>query len=336
MTALNKYARLEATALWRPDANAQRRDVFVSLGEATLVISDINNKALTHWSLAAIERTGSGFPAVFHPQGDADETLEIAETEAEIVEAIDTLRRAVARQRPRPGRLRWLGAALSVSAVAALAVFWLPGAMRDHALRVLPDVKQREIGESLLLRIERVGGKPCRAAGAETALRALASRTGAARVEILPGGVREALYLPGGTVLLNRAVVEDHEEPDVAAGYVLSELARNAEAASLARLLEIAGLRGTATLLTTGRLPARALDVFAEETLSRPRVLPQTAPLIKRFAEARLRSSPYAYAVDISGETTLDLIEGDPMASAPTDHIMRDSDWLQLQDICSE
>ncbi|WP_420012905.1 hypothetical protein [Tateyamaria sp.] len=333
MTALSKYDRLEATGLWRPSPTAQRREVVVSIGDATLVISDLNDTALTHWSLAAIERAPSeGTGATFFPDGDPDETLDLDAAEAEMITAIDTLRKAVAKARPRPGRLRWLGAALSGSAVAALAIFWLPGALVEHALRVVPPVKEAEIGIALLVRIERVSGPPCRSTEAAPALKALAGRTGVARVVILPGGVREALSLPGGTVLLNRALVEDFEEPDVAAGYVLAEKVRGTAVHPLRQVLEHAGTRATATLLTTGVMPDRALDAFAEARLANPMAFVPAEDLLPAFADAQVRSTPYAR--DISGEETLDLIEADPMGGTVPDPIMRDAQWLQLQAIC--
>ncbi|MEM7631105.1 MAG: hypothetical protein AAF227_03685 [Pseudomonadota bacterium] len=335
MTALNKYDRLEATGLWRATPEGQRREVVVSIGDATLVISDLNDRALTHWSLAAVERApAAGKGAVFHPDGDPDETLELSPEDAEMIDAIETLRLAVARARPRPGRLRWLGAAVSVSAVAALAFLWLPGALVDHALRVVPPVKEVEIGNALLARIERVSGPPCMTVEARPALTALAGRTGAARVVILPGGVREALALPGGTVALNRAIVEDFETPEVAAGYVLAELARAGEAVPLRSLLEHAGTPATATLLTTGTLPPAALDAFSEDQLANPAAPPAPAALIPAFAAASIHSTAYARARDISGEETLALIEANPMAGIETAPIMPDRDWVQLQAIC--
>jgi len=336
MTALSKYTRLEATGLWRPSADAQRREVIVSIGDATLVISDLADRAITHWSLAAIEKgntAGTG-GAAYHPDGDPGEVLELGPEEAAMIDAIDTLRRAVARARPRPGRLRWLGAAVSVSAVAALTIFWLPGALVDHALRVVPPVKEAEIGTALLARIERISGQPCASAEARPALIALAGRTGAVRIVILPGGVREALSLPGGTVVLNRTLVEDFEEPDVAAGYVLVEQARSAATPPLRKLLEHAGPRATATLLTTGSLPPRALDAYTEDQLATPAARISADVLVPYFAQAELRTTPYARARDISGEATLDLIEADPMAGASSPPIMADRDWLQLQAIC--
>ena len=88
MTALQKYQRIEASGLWRPSPDAQRREVIVSIGEATLVITDTRDQPLTHWSLAAIERTNPGeLPALYCPDGDPDETLELSEQEAEMMTA---------------------------------------------------------------------------------------------------------------------------------------------------------------------------------------------------------------------------------------------------------
>jgi len=335
MTALSKYDRLEATGLWRNAPDGQKREVIVSIGDATLVMSDLNDRAITHWSLAAVERgADADGRAVFFPDGDPGETLEFGADESEMIDAIDTLRNAVARARPRPGRLRWLGAALSATAVAAVAMIWLPGALVDHAMRVVPPVKEAEIGAALLVRIERVSGPRCRSAGARDALAALANRTGAARIVVVPGGVREALVLPGGTVLLNRALVEDYEEPDVAAGYALVEQARSVRQAPLRALLEYAGSRATATLLTTGVVPASALDDFTEAQLSRFAPVLPAEEILPAFAAAGLRSTPYARARDISGEQTLALIEADPMTGETPAPIMPDRDWLQLQAIC--
>ena len=57
MTALKKYQRLESPGLWRDTPEAQRREVVVAFREATLVLSDPRTeRALTHWSLPAVER----------------------------------------------------------------------------------------------------------------------------------------------------------------------------------------------------------------------------------------------------------------------------------------
>ncbi|SFE04164.1 hypothetical protein SAMN04488523_104294 [Sulfitobacter brevis] len=335
MTALSKYARLEATGLWRATPEAQRREVIVSVGEATLVISDLKDQALTHWSLAALERANTGkSPAIYHPDGDPSETLELGEGEEQMIEAIETLRRAVNRSRPRPGRLRWVGVLVSVVVVAALALFWLPSAMQDHTLRVVPRVKRAAIGQALLKRIERGSGAVCAEEAGVGALTRLAARLKSARIVVVPAMTQPSLNLPGGLIVLNRSVIEDYEEPDVAAGYVLTELARRSETDPLRDLLRVVGLRENFRLLTTGDIAPDALNTYAEYLLTVPGKPPALATQLARFDAAALRSTPYAYARDITGETVLELIEGDPMNGRLTEPLLSDSDWLQLQSIC--
>ena len=335
MTALKQFERIEATGLWRPTPDEQRREVVVSIGEATLTISDFNDRALTHWSLAALQRLNPGvFPAIYHPDGDPDETLELPESETTMIEAIDRLQRAIDRARPHPGRLRWASVAGVVAAVLALLLLWMPHALQNHVVSVVPKIKLADIGDTILHRIERVSGQACTSDETQDALNALAARTGVEKIVILPSGVQTTLSLPGGIVLLNRALVEDHEDPSVAAGFIIAERARIEAQAPLDDLLDRTGTGAAFRLLTTGELTPQIVDRYTEQVLSAPRPVIPDDDLLEVFARAALPSTPYAYAVDVTGETVLALIEADPMAGRPLPQVLPDRDWVRLQNIC--
>jgi hypothetical protein len=339
-TALRKYQRLEAAALWRPEPGAQRLDVIVSLGEATLTITDMRERVQAHWSLAAIARANPGAePALYHPDADPGETLEIATGEDEMIAAIEILRNAIARQRPKPGRLRIAGMAASFLAVVLFVALWLPGAAREHALRVVPEAKRAEIGQTLLGQVYRATGPPCRIPGGMGALAALERRlpptSGPNRLMVVRSGVRDALRLTGGTTLLNADLVEDHDTPDAVAGHIIAAYLRAEARDPLDRLLADAGLREVLRLLATGRLSDAALRAHAVALLRDPPGPPPDAALIEGFARWQVRATPYAYARDITGETVLGLIEADPFPrDADLPPILSDSDWLRLQGIC--
>jgi hypothetical protein len=335
MTALSKYDRLETTGLWRPAPDGQRREVIVSIGNATLVMTDMNDQALTHWSLAAIARgTSATGPALYHPDGDTGETLELPEHEHEMIAAIETLRAAVSKRRPRPGRLRGLGMALSAATVGAVVLFWLPGAMRDNTLRVVPQVKREAIGVALIERMQRVTGPVCSDAAGLRALRRFGTRLETLKLAVVPALGRPGLHLPGGVIVLDRSVFENFDEPDVAAGYVLAELALQVERDPLAELLEVAGPLENFRLLTTGDISATALDAYAEHLMTAPAHVPDSANLLALFEAADVRSTPYARARDATGETVLELIEGDPMKGRETQPLIADATWLRLQSLC--
>lgn len=339
MTALSAYDRLEASGLWRSSPHDQRRDVIVSIGEATLTITDLNDQPLAHWSIPAIERSNPGqTPAYFHPDGDPGEVLELPGNETEMIKAIETLRIAVDRARPHPGRLRTVGFVISIVTVIALCVFWLPGAVLDHTVSVVPKVKRQEVGTALLAHIRRVAGRACDEKPAVPALAALSARLpspeGPAKLIVLRGGVQEATHLPGGIILLNKALFEDYEEPDVAAGFIIAEHLRAKLNDPLRQLLEKAGLISTIRLLTTGALPESTLEAYSEHLLSSPPEPVDDATLLAGFEAWSVRATPYAYAIDITGEKTLGLIEADPFATQAPDALISDSDWLRLQNIC--
>ena len=331
-TALEKYQRLEASGLWRAAPDEQRKDVIVSIGDATLIITDMQDRALTHWSLPAVRRRNPGErPAVYFPDGDPGETLEIAADESEMIEAIEKLRAAVARQAPKPGRLRALVLAGSLVSIAALAVFWLPGALLNHALGVVPDAKRQGLGAALLDQTTRLTGTPCESLLATPALRKLEKRLNLRKLVVVPSGVQTAAALPGGIVLVNRNAIEDFEEPDVVAGFIVAEKLRAQD--PLREVLQAAGISASFRLLTTGDLSPEILRAHAETLVLDQPARPEDEALIAAFAENRLRISPYAYALDPSGEETLPLIEADPFTVTP-EPVLSDGDWVALQGIC--
>ncbi len=343
MTALSEYERLESSGLWRapPEENNdddKRREVIVTFGNATIVLSDRNDKPLAHWAMPAIRRQNPGTrPALYSPDKDAVETLEIADDD--MIDAIEKIRTAIERQRPKPGRLRWWILGGSIAAAAALAVFWLPDALVRHTVSVLPDAKRLEIGQSLMANIKRVSGQACTTTYGTRALDALSTRLSDGpkpRLVVLASGVTGATHLPGGFILLNRELFEDFEEPDVAAGYILAEQVRIRKTDPIEPLLRAAGLRATFTLLTTGTISDAVLASYAEHLLTTPPSIIDTQELLAQFAAANTRSTPYAYGLDTTGETTIELIEADPFAMTPAKPLLTDGQWINLQSICGE
>ncbi|MGI1663824.1 hypothetical protein ACRDNQ_16415 [Palleronia sp. KMU-117] len=337
MTALTEYQRLEATAIWRPDPEAQRRDVYVSLGDATLVIHDGREVALSHWSLPAVLRLNpGGYPARYAPGEASSEEIEVADPA--MIEAIDRVRRAVERARPRPGRLRGGIIAALVVAVLGAGVFWVPGALARQTASIVPEAARAAIGDAMLAELRPLTGPPCASPQGTRALAALSRRLlsdDSTTLMIVPDGVLSARHLPDGTILLGRALVEDYETPEVVAGYVLAETQRMRSVDPLEEMLHAAGIGAALRLLTTGEVPQAAIGARARALVAQddPPLLPAEG-LVPRFATAGVPITPYAYALDITGETTVDLIEADSVRTPLERPILSDQAWVALQNIC--
>ncbi|MEM9269649.1 MAG: hypothetical protein AAGA78_12015 [Pseudomonadota bacterium] len=132
MTALSAYVVLESTGLWQQAEGAEARDVVVSFGKSSLVLSTTDDTPLAHWALTGIAREGSTDEgAVFAVEG-SPERLTIAD--AHMIDAIQTVshhaRTVKARAAPRAFLI--FGALLVAALVAA--VVYVPPALRSLAV----------------------------------------------------------------------------------------------------------------------------------------------------------------------------------------------------------
>ena len=333
MTALARYARLETMGLWRPGLGEEAREVVVSFGDATLVLSDGSGRPLTHWSLPALTRLNPGtMPALYAPHEDGSETLEVEDDL--MVEAVETVRKTVARARPSSPRLR-AAVGWGVTGVVALgALLWAPGALRQEALTVVPASKKTEIGATLLGHLQEAMGPACRDPLGAEALARLQDRAlgGTGQAVVLPLGPAAPIRLPGGITVLSREMVERAAEPAVVAGQLLT--ARAADPDPLGRLLNDAGPWATFRLLTTGNIDPAVLEEHAADLLADPVEAPGAETMGPAFAEAEVPLTPYALDRDPTGETVADLIDADPYTPGEAPVLLNDLEWVALQEIC--
>ncbi len=336
MTALDKYVRLESGALWRPERGAQRRDVAISFGDATLVIADGAGRPLAHWSLPALERQNPGeMPAIYAPDAGADEIVEIADET--MVGAIEEICAAMAKARPKPGKLRhWMTGGL-VAVTLALAVFWLPGALTRQTLAVVPAPKRVEIGATILGHMQAETGAACREPRANDAATRLAVRLFGAetptQIVVVPNLARGAVALPGGLIVVDYGILRASDDPAAAAGFILASHAAEIQLDPLGRILQGAGLGTTFRLLTTGDLPPETMQTAARSLVSATEAQTDPDQLRTLFAAKQIPQAPYLAVADARSGTMPDLGD-DPLDPAELLPVLNDSDWVSLQNIC--
>lgn len=358
MTALSKYQRLEAPGLWHESHDAQRVNIVASLGKATLTISDMSDRVLAHWSLAAIIRLNPGQrPAHFAPgpvgeprarassraapdaAPDAPpETSSVLELEDDaLISALEKVHAVIEKRRPHHGRLRQFVTSTMLAALTGIAVFWLPDALVSYTVNVVPQASRAALGTRLVSRIHRVAGRACTEPVASQALADLGQKLlgeNPARLIVLAGASKPALHLPGPIILINHNLISAYDSAYVVAGFILTEATRAEQTDPMLALLNHAGLAATIRLLTTGDMTDAVLDRYSETLLTNAPPPPPGIDILDRFHAAGQPASPYAFALDPTGETTLALIEADPIKLAQAQPPISDSQWISLQGIC--
>lgn len=336
MTALDRYVRLESGGLWRSDADAQRRDVVISFGDATLVIADGAGRPLAHWSLPALNRLNPDeTPAIYAPDEDAGEIIEIADKT--MIAAIEEIRAALAKGRPKPGKLRhWITGFIILTSLL-LAVFWLPGALTRQTLAVVPFPKRVEIGATMLGYMQAQNGAACREPRATQAAARLAQRLfgpdTTTQIVVLPKLAQGAVALPGRLIVLDYGLLRTSDDPAAVAGFALASLAAVIHMDPLEDVLQQAGLGVTFRLLTTGDIPAEILQETAQSIAGGAATVVDPKALRDSLAAAGIPQAPYLAVADARTGNMPDLGD-DPMAGEAVSAILSDSDWVSLQNIC--
>ena len=339
MTALTDFQRLEAQGSWRAAPDAPLREVIVSLGDATLILSDPkNDRPLSHWSLPAVVQLNPGtLPAIYAPGIEgADETVEIEDPL--MIQAISRVQGAVAVHRSNKGRLRGGLVVLAILGVLGWLVLWLPGALVAHAARIAPPAQARDIGAAILADLEKTTGAVCRRESGQAVLDHLTPHLlePGAIVRVLPGPLGGARRLPGNLYVIGSDLLQTAPGPEAAAAHLVAAQLASDDADLRAAAMDHAGPLASLQLMTLGHLPPSAMAGFGAALLAQPVPRPDNVSLLADLGERQIPAEPYARSIDPTGRTVQPLIEGDPFRNAPPARpLLADEQWLALQQICA-
>ena len=272
-------------------------------------------------------------PAIYSPNSYGIETLEI--DDETMVIAIEQVRKTIKSRRPRKGRLRILTFLTTLLVISLLAIFWLPNILIQHTSSLVYAEQRKQIGFQLIDHISKFIGPHCVTDSEINPLLQLESRlfpNSDIRIYVFSGGIKSAIHLPGRFILLNQFIVEDFETPNVVAGFSIIEKIKMDRHDPIEQLLSFAGTRAVLRFLTTGRLNQITLEQYARYILSLEPITLETKLIISEFESRDVNLAPYAYAIDITGESTSELIEHNK--SFENRQILTKQEWLNLQSIC--
>ena len=334
MTALEKFDRLESTGLWRETSESQSVEVLITFGNSSLILSDFTGSPLTHWSLPAIVRINpTKRPAVFSPNLSDAEKIEIEDST--MINAIEEVRKSIKSRQPKPGKLRALTLLASLIVIIALLIFWLPNVLTKHTSGLVYAEQRTQIGRLLLNEISKLSGPPCETKSGTNTLSNFEKRLfpdNDIKVLVFSRGIKTSTHLPGKFILLDSKTVEDFEVPEVAAGFAVVEKIKLDNQDPIEKLLLFSGTRVVLKFLTTGKLNQITLEEYARYLLSEKPNTPAFESILKELQLANVNPDPYAYAIDVTGESTADLI-GKKVINNHR-QVLSKNDWLSLQSIC--
>lgn len=370
MTALDRYAKLEAVARYHAGQDVPAREVVLSFGERSLIIMGMNDEALAHWPLASLRALGPAetLPVELVPDPTSAERLVLDDREmaAAIREVCPDLHRAPPPQPRRRLPRGIVGAGVAAVLLGAAAMFIVPR-LPDSLVDLVPVEREAVLGEAVAARLPALLSPVappglCIAEEGVAALRALTDRLtpGAGldwplRVSVIDHPAADALALPGGRVLLFRGLLQASRSPEEIAAVIAHAIGHARVRDPMRATLGHAGAAALASVLvgditdnTIVADTAAALDArYPPEAEARA-----DAAAFAVLAEAGLPSLPYAEFADRlagvgAGESARYLdrhpwtpdrsraaADADAIGDDPFRPALPDRDWIALGNIC--
>jgi Zn-dependent protease with chaperone function len=373
MTALTKYAKLEAEARYFDGESAHPREVVLCFGERSLVIMGFDDVVIAHWPLASLRAIGQRKDSAVQlvPQRDSDERLMLSDRQ--MLNAIgavcpDLYHRPVDRKGVRRALL-WAGGAVTS---LALIVFVLLPALAGQLAQLIPPEREQQLGDAVVDQLQTllslVGDERpgiCDTSSGVAALDQMVTRLAAdgrlpypLRVGVIDHGMINAMAVPGGRILLFRGLLEAASSPEEVAGILAHEVGHVVHHDPTREALRAAGTAGILGLLLGDVFGAGivvvATDAVINASYQREAEIRADEIAYDLLAKAELPSQPFAgFFIKMKkkyGEMDgiLKLIASHPgldgraqraaaadrIGEATYEPVLNDQEWIALRGIC--
>lgn len=368
MTALARYARLEATGRYFDGRTARPSEVIVKFGDASLILMRHDDTPIAHWSLSGLRDLGAGGGGLALAPGEgSDERLVVEDRDlvAAIRAVAPKLDAAPRTERPRWRRALFWGAAALVA--LWLILFELAPALSDRLAALIPPEAEVAMGEEMRGQFAALiaGGEArfCEGGPGAAALEALTRRlersAGAhvpLSVTVLDHPMVNAFALPGGRIVIFDGLLRAAGGPEAVAGVLAHEIGHVAARDPTRLALRAAGTAGVIGLLLgdfTGatvtvalsealirsgyqREAEAAADLFATRLLA-AEGLP-TAPLAGFLRGLRAEGGPQILShlsTHPDPEARARATEAaDTVGDRPFEPALDDQSWVALRNLC--
>lgn len=304
MTALERYAKLEAQARYFDGQSAAARDVVLCFGSRSLVIVGLDDRAMAHWPLASLRALGAPGETVVQLVPDLASDERIVLEEREMIDAlVEVCPDLYHRPTNRKGLRRVLFWGAGAIASAALIIFVLVPQIADQLAEYVPPEREQALGDAVagqladLLSLD--GSTPpgiCIEPEGRAALDAMVARVTPVeplpyplRVSVIDHTLVNAVALPGGRILLFRGLIDAAESPEEVAGVLAHEIGHVVHRDPTRGVLRAAGTAGIVGLLLGDVFGASVIAAASDAVLNASH---------QREAEARADQAAYQILAD--------------------------------------
>ena len=205
MTAVKKYARLEASGFWRESTKSEQIEVLITFGKTSIILSDYKDNPLTHWSLAAIKLISQNQnEAVFTADLENGETLKIND-----INMIDSFLLFIHKERAKPEQSKliyyFIPAILMI--LSALFILFLPSKIKNLTESIISQAHEAQLVEPFMNSFILKHGSICSSPKTDEILKSILTFDSRDisdfSIRIVRTQKINVLHFPGGSILVS-------------------------------------------------------------------------------------------------------------------------------------
>ncbi len=272
MKRVKDYTTLEAHGYWRASKDDPGRRVVVVITTRHLTINSPSDRPLANWSLEAVRPVAPGsVPAIFTPDDDADETVEIHDRHVIKLLSAQIESLTTPRASPTPS-VPWspvltIGLILAFVAVAA---YVYSDEIATQMARLIPVSERVEIGEKSFLYLTETAGKHCTNHRGERILSTLSTDffSGDVMFRIIRNDRAFALTLPGRIVVFSDALLNHYQRNEAGANLLQATRSHLDATDPTADYMRHAGLYKASLLALGGQTDNTTIRGFIDARLA--------------------------------------------------------------------
>ena len=208
MTAIQKYSRLESTAKWIETQFIEPKDVIISFGKKTLVITNFQDKPLAHWSLTSTNIISKNRnEAIFSPDPEGIEKLIVEDKN--MIEAIELF---ISKKNIKKKKINLLFFFIPVILILIILITYNKN-YKYYFLPLISDAQETQILNDDIIKHIKSYGPVCQSPSGEKAISKLKKSLGNSfddiEILVLSNQSVNSIHLPSSTLILSKSFLNE-------------------------------------------------------------------------------------------------------------------------------
>ena len=338
MTVHPGFEVLECVGIWTRTQRARPQEIIVQLGVESLTLRNKDESVITHWSRHILyEFPAPENKAIFSPDPETGEQVIIEDPlMIAVIRGDQYIEDPSQNSAPISFGIPWIKI-IALFIILAGIIYYTSEEIIKSTSGIVSAEKRAVIGEHLYSHLLNSESEECQSDAGNSAKKKLLARVVPdlqLDIRIVESVPFMSMSLPSRIVILNAALLEKYDGPEVVAGYIILEAERYRKFDILLPLLVDADL-GDLFNLTVGRnIDFEYYRLYADRLLVGNLIEVDLSQVIEEIKKRAFPSIPFGHVYASTGGDAAPFLSDKKYLIDPYMPLLTDNEWQELRNIC--